>query len=174
MLIPADGPRGFVSASVPGTEQAQEALIQASIPQQATLEIATTKIEVPYSGAPQFETIPGTTMTYAVNTSYNVVRVENTYYACYQGAWFVAPAPTGAWVLASSVPTAIYTIPPGSPLYPCTYVRVYSSTPTTITYGYTSGYTMAYVSYGVVVYGTGYYYPPVIWRDRCRFTTRTP
>ena len=57
----------------------------------------------------------------------------------------------------------IYTIPPSSPLYPCTYVRVYASTPDTVTYGYTAGYTMSYVSAGVVVYGTGYYYPPYIY-----------
>jgi hypothetical protein len=33
--IPANGPRGFLLVSVPGTPQAQEALIQARIPQQA-------------------------------------------------------------------------------------------------------------------------------------------
>ena len=48
-------------------------------------------------------------------------------------------------------------------MYPCTYVRVYASTPDTVTYGYTAGYTMSYVSAGVVVYGTGYYYPPYIY-----------
>lgn len=164
MRIPSDGPRGFVLVSVPGTPQSKEALIQASIPQQATLDVATATLDVPYSGTPQFEAIQGTSMAYAVNTSYNVVRVDKSYYACYQGAWFVAPAPTGNWVLANSVPAVIYTIPPGSPVYPCTYVRVYATTPTTVTYGYTAGYTMAYVSYGVVVYGTGYYYPPVVWR----------
>ena len=43
-----------------------------------------------------------------------------------------------------------------------TYVQVYAATPTTITYGYTAGYMMGYVSAGVLVYGTGFYYPPVI------------
>ena len=161
--IPADGPRGFVLASVPGTAQAQEALIQAQIPQQATLSTANAKLEVIYSGPPKFEPIAGTTMAYAVNTSFNVVQIQSAYYACHQGAWFVAASPAGAWVLASTVPAVIYTIPPASPLYPCTYVRVYASTPTTVTYGYTAGYTMGFVSAGVVVYGTGYYYPPVIY-----------
>ena len=161
--IPPDGPRGFVLASVPGTVQAQEALIHAQIPQQATLSIADTRLEVLYAGEPKFEPIPGTGMAFAVNTSFNVVRVENAYYACYQGAWFVAPAPLGGWALATSVPAVIYTIPPASPLYPCTYVRVYAATPTTVTYGYTAGYSMAFVSAGVVVYGTGYYYPPYLY-----------
>ncbi len=164
--IPAAGPRGFVLVSVPGTAQAQEALIQAQIPQQATLSTAAAKLEVVYSGPPKFEPIAGTTMAYAVNTSFYVVQVQSAYYACYQGAWFVAASPAGAWALASTVPGVIYTIPPASPLYPCTYVRVYASTPTTVTYGYTAGYTMGFVSAGVVVYGTGYYYPPVIYPGR--------
>lgn len=161
--IPASGPRGFVLASVPGTAQAQEALIQARIPQQATLSSSTARLDVVYAGPPKFEPIPGTTMAYAVNTSFNVVQAENSYYACHQGAWFVAASPLGAWTLAGSVPDAIYTIPPSSPLYPCTYVRVYASTPTTVTYGYTAGYTLGYISAGVMVYGTGFYYPPVIY-----------
>ena len=161
--IPANGPRGFVLASVPGTVQAQEALIQAQIPQQATLDKASARLEVIYTGPPKFEPIPGTPMAVAVNTSFNVVQAENAYYACYQGAWFVAPAPAGVWTLAATVPAVIYTIPPASPLYPCTYVRVYASTPSSATFGYTAGYTLGYVSSGVVVYGTGYYYPPLIW-----------
>jgi len=161
--IPANGPFAFVLPSVPGTPQAQRALQQAQIPQQATLNKSTAKLEVAYAGPPKFEPIPGTTMAFAVNTSFNVVQAEGAYYACYQGAWFVAPSPAGAWVLAPSVPAVVYTIPPASPLYPCTYVRVYAATPTTVTFGYTAGYTMAYVSYGVVVYGTGYYYPPYVY-----------
>ena len=160
--IPPNSPRGFVLASVPGTVQAQQALIQAQIPQQATLDKATARLEVAYAGEPRFAPIPATPMAYAVNTSFNVVQAEGAYYACYQGAWFVAPTPTGAWSLAAMVPAVIYTIPPASPLYPCTYVRVYGATPTTVTYGYTAGYTMGFIAAGVVVYGTGYYYPPYV------------
>lgn len=161
--IPADGPRGFVLASVPGTPQAQEALLESQIPQQGTLDRATAKLDVVYAGAPQFAPIPGTPLSYAVNTSFQVVQTGEGYFSCYQGAWFAAPAPAGPWTLAPAVPAAIYTIPPSSPLYPCTYVKVYASTPTTVTYGYTAGYTMSYVSAGVVVYGTGYYYPPYLY-----------
>ena len=161
--IPANGPRGFVLVSVPGTVQAQEAVIQAQIPQQATLDIATTKLEVVYAGTPKFEPIPGTPMSFAVNTSFNVVHAENAYYACYQGAWFVGASPAGGWTLATSVPAVIYTIPPASPLYPCTYVRVYATAPGSVTYGYGAGYTLGFISAGVVVYGTGYYYPPFIY-----------
>src|SRR5262249_40268502 len=42
--IPADSPRGFVLAAVPGTPQAREALTEAQIPKQATLNRATTTV----------------------------------------------------------------------------------------------------------------------------------
>lgn len=161
--IPANGPRGFVLASVPGTRQAEEALIEAQIPQQATLSRASAQVNVVYAGEPRFAPIPGTTLAYATNTSFQVVQVGNAYYACYQGAWFTSTVATGPWSLTPTVPEVVYTIPPSSPLYPCTYVRVYASTATTVTYGYTAGYTMGFVSAGVLVYGTGYYYPPYIY-----------
>jgi hypothetical protein len=161
--IPANGPRASVLASVPGTPQAQEALLHAQVPQQGTLSRASAQLDVRYGGEPRFEPIPGTTLYYAVNTSFDVIRVGDAYYACWQGAWFRAPTPTGPWTLADSVPPVVYTIPSSSPLYPVTYVRVYAATPTTVTFYYTSGYTMTYVSGGVVVYGTGWYYPPFIF-----------
>src|SRR5262249_55453654 len=135
--IPAASPRGFVLVSVPGTPQAQEALIEAQIPKQATLNRATATLTVVYSGTPQFVVIPGTPLSYAANTSFNVIQTGEGYYSCYQGAWFVATAATGPWTLAPSVPAVIYTIPPTSPIYPCTYVKSYTATPTTATYGYT-------------------------------------
>ena len=60
------------------------------------------------------------------------------------------------------MPPVIYTIPSSSPLYNVTYVKVYGATPVAVTYGYTSGYMMGFVTAGVIVYGTGYYYPPVV------------
>ncbi len=83
--IPANGPRGFVLVSVPGTPQAQEALIEAQIPQQATLNRAAAKLDVVYAGAPQFAAIPGTPMQYAVNTSFNVIQTGEGFFSCYQG-----------------------------------------------------------------------------------------
>lgn len=161
--IPPSGPRGSVLVSVPGTPQSQAALLQAQIPQQGTLSRSTAKLAVVYSGAPSFQPIVGTSLLYAVNTSYDVIQVGNAYYACWQGAWFTASSASGVWILADSVPEVLYTIPVTSPLYYVTYVRVYATTPATVTFGYTAGYTMGYVSAGVVVYGTGWYYPPYIF-----------
>jgi hypothetical protein len=132
------------------------------VPRQATLKKDQAKVTVTYAGPPQFKPIPGTPMTYAVNTLYQVIETGGKYFVCYQGAWFEGPTPNGPWILASSVPQVIYTIPPSSPMYNVTYVRVYAVTPVAVTYGYTAGYAMGYVSAGVVVYGTGYHYPPVV------------
>ena len=120
--IPPDSPRGFVLVSVPGTAAAQQALIEAQIPQEGTLDRSSAKITVVYAGEPKFEPINGTTMLYAANTAYAVIKVGEAYYAAWQGAWFTAPTPNGPWVLAASVPQIIYTIPPASPLYPVTYL----------------------------------------------------
>jgi hypothetical protein len=161
-LISPTGPDAAVLASVPGTIASQEAVLGAQIPQTATLKRDAAKITVIYSGPPHFVPLPGTTLLYAVNTNTYVLQVQKTYYVCEGGAWFFAPAPAGPWILADSVPAVIYTIPPNSPLYPVTYVHVYAATPAVITFGFTAGYTLGYVSSGVLVYGTGYYYPPVI------------
>jgi hypothetical protein len=161
-LIPPDAPEARILPSVPGTSQAQLALLQAQVPRQATLKKDAARLTVVYAGPPQFKPIPGTPMTFAVNTSFQVIGTGGRYYVCYQGAWFEAPTPDGPWVLAASVPQVIYTIPPTSPMYNVTYVKVYGATPTSVTYGYTAGYMMGFVTAGVLVYGTGYYYPPVV------------
>ena len=103
---------------------------------------STAKLAVVYAGTPKFEPIAGTEMHYAVNTSFDVIRVGAMYYAA-GGGWFEASAAEGAWTLAASVPAVIYTIPPASPVYRVTFVRVYAVAPNYVTYGYTAGYTMA-------------------------------
>ena len=167
--LPADfaqlspnGSYGNLLAAVPGTAAAQAAVLKAQIPTQATLSRKAATVTVTYAGAPNFAPIPGTTMRYATNTPYQVIDVNGLFYCCYQGAWFVAHAPTGPWALATSVPPVIYAIPPSSPVYNVIYVQVYGSTPSTVTYGFTSGYVLGFVTAGVLAYGTGYYYPPYV------------
>jgi hypothetical protein len=157
-------PKANVLVSVPGTPQAKEAAIAATIPQTATVSRAKASLDVSYAGAPKFEPIAGTSMSYAVNTPTPVIEVErNRYYAVSEGIWFVANAPAGPWRVADAVPDTIYAIPPSSPLHYVTYVRVYSSTPEAVVVGYTPGYMGVVVDpAGVVVYGTGYYYPPYV------------
>ena len=111
-------------ASVPGTVQAQEALIQAQIPQQATLKRDTATLDVVYAGEPKFEPIPGTdACAYAVNTSFNVVRAGESLLRVLPGRMVRGAGADGRVDAGAAVPAVIYTIPPASPLYRCTYVQ---------------------------------------------------
>ncbi len=158
--IPKDHPKASVRASVPGTPEAREALMLAQAPHKAEVKRGDVTVEVKYSGDPQFQTIEGTTVAYAVNTPNDVFRVENKYYCCSQAVWFVAASPAGPWAVADTIPASIYTIPPSCPKYNVTYVTIYESSPTTVTTGYTAGYMGAFILGACVVYGTGYHYPP--------------
>ena len=86
----------------------------------------------------------------------------DAFYAVTAGVWFTA-ARSPAVAIATSVPPVIYTIPPSSPIYYVTYVRIYEATPQVVYVGYTPGYLGTVVApYGTVVYGTGYAYSPWI------------
>ena len=161
--IPADHPVSHVLVSVSGTTQADEAVLQAQIPQQATVNRDSVSLEVKYQGDPQFEPIESTDLYYAVNTPYTVVLSGSSYYSCHNAVWFVSGSAHGPWIVCSSVPNVIYTIPPSSPVHHVTYVYVYGSSHSTVVFGYTSGYHGIYVSSGCVVYGTGYYYSPYVY-----------
>jgi hypothetical protein len=155
-LIPDGDPSDFVKASVPGTDAARDAVLLASIPNTTVVELSEKPIEVEYLGAPKFSAIEGTSVLYATNTEYAVFMVDGAYYCCYQGVWFTSRQPNGPWTFATSVPQAIYAIPPTHPNYNVTYVVVQSSTPTTVTYSQTSGYSGEYVAAtGVVMFGMG-------------------
>jgi hypothetical protein len=154
-LIPPDSDEGEVLACVPGTPQAAEAVIQASIPQTAVVSRKDVTVAVTYDGAPKFVPIQSTTVSYAVNSPYKVFLVDGKYYCCHEGVWFTASAAAGPWAVSTSVPGAIYTIPSTHPTYNVTYVYVYDSTPDTVIVGATAGYSGQYVSAGVVLFGAG-------------------
>jgi hypothetical protein len=162
--IPDESPMENVKSSVPGTSQAQEAVIANSIPQTASVQRnAQIAKPITFDGTPQLKPIEGTTLQYVANASTPIIVTgPYAYYACQSGIWFSSAAMTGPWTVAAWVPASIYTIPPSSPLYNLTYVQVYNSTPTVVYVGYTPGYTGAIITDGVVVYGTGYVYSPWI------------
>jgi hypothetical protein len=162
--IPPDNPKSNVLLSVAGTPRAQEAVIASTIPQTAAIYRDKAKLTLDYVGAPSFVAIPGTSLCYAVNTATPVIMVNATsYYACQGGVWFVGSTSTGPWAVATSVPSAIYTIPPTCPIHYVTYAYVYSYTPSVAYVGYTPGYMGVVIAAGgTVVYGTGYVYPPVV------------
>ncbi len=163
--IPDDAPDAAVLASVPGTVESRMAALEALLPTKVTAPIdGKPPIEVSYAGDPKFETITGTELSRAVNSGYDIIQYEGHYYLCYAGIWYDAISPVGPWTVATDVPAAVYTIPPSSPAYNVTQVKVVQTTPTTVVYSYPPAYTSSvYVVYGVPYYGTGWYYPPYIY-----------
>jgi hypothetical protein len=161
MMIPQDSPKENVLASIPGTAQAQEAAIANAVPHMARvpLDQSMPAVEV-IGGKPQWTEIPGTSVKVLSNCATTVFEVKGNCYAVVNGIWFRAGSLTGTWKVATTVPAAIYAIPPSSPYYFATYVRVYSVAPGYVVVGYTPGYFGAYMQDGVVVYGTGYWYTP--------------
>jgi hypothetical protein len=159
--IPPDSDLGSVRVSVPDTPEAEEAMLDAMVPQTAAIDREKATLEVQYDGDPQFKSISGTGVEYAVNTAAQVLRIDSKYYACDNGVWFVSAKATGPWAVADSVPMdEIKKIPPSEPVYNVTHVTIYESTPKVVYVGYTPGYMWAYPWYGVPVYGTGWYYRP--------------
>lgn len=176
--IPDEHPLAFVKATVPGTDEAKDAVLLASVPQSTFVDpTKAPTLEVTYKGEPVFETIPTTSVRYAVNSPYSVFLVNNGYYCCDQGVWFSATAANGPWTWATTVPNEIYSIPVSSPAHNVTYVTVKESTPDTIIYHQTSGYSGEYVAMnGILMFGAGllvaelwddhhdhYCYPPPSW-----------
>ncbi len=159
--IPPESDIGGLRVSVAGTTEADQAMLDAQIPQTAAIKRSEAKLNVEYDGEPKFDAIPGTKVAYAVNTATQVLKINGQYYAVDNAVWFVASAAKGPWKVADNVPTdEIAKIPPSSPVYNTTYVEIYDSTPEVVYVGYTPGYMWSYPYYGVPVYGTGWYYPP--------------
>jgi len=159
--IPPASDIGGLRSSVAGTPEAGDAMRDAAIPQTAAIERDKATLTVTYEGDPKFEKIEGTHVSYAVNTSSQVLLINGAYYAVDNGVWFTSGSPKGPWAVADDIPDdEIQTIPPSSPVYNTTYVRVYDSTPNIVYVGYTPGYLWSFPYYGVPIYGTGWYYPP--------------
>ena len=162
--IPEEHEKGHVLAAVPNTDEARLAVLEASLPRKATISRdAGENVSVRYEGEPIFEPIPGSPdVARAVNSSNDIVKVANEYYLCDSAVWYVSNNAEGPWVVADKIPAVIYTIPPSSPSYHVTHVHVYEdeSDSSSVSTGYTSGYVGMTVAFGVVMYGSGWYYPP--------------
>ncbi|MGB5250466.1 MAG: hypothetical protein WBO47_12610, partial [Gammaproteobacteria bacterium] len=163
--IPADSAEAYILSSVSGTPQARLALLEATLPKTTTADSgAAPDAQVTYAGDASFEKIKGTDISRATNTDFDVLSYQNLNYLCYQGVWYSGTSPTGPWRATADVPSAVYQIPPDSPAYPCTYIKVESSSDEVIVYSSTPAYwDNVYLAYGIPVYGTGWYYPPYIY-----------
>ncbi len=161
--IPADHERGEILYTVPGTPQAQEALILSQIPETAVVNRgrAAATVDVSYAGDLEFEPIEGTDLAYAVNTAFDVIRVaDDEYYVNFEGVWFTGSTAAGPWQVADSIPAEIYSIPATSPVHNTTYCEVEESSNTSVTFAISAGYWGVHWGYGSVYFGTGWYWPP--------------
>jgi len=162
--IPLEHDRSRVLASVPGTEQAAEAVLLASIPQTARVDKKALKApDVMYDGEPQFQPIEQTSVSRAVNTDKDIIKVGDLYYMCFQGVWFMSKAAAGPWEVTGTVPKQIYEIPVSSPSHSVTYVTVEESSTDWVVFASAAAYTGVMIAWGCAVWGSGYYYPPYVW-----------
>ena len=158
--IPEGSPKDNVLASVAGTPEAREAIMDAQIPQTAKVDRKTATANVTYDGDPQFDNIDGTDMQYGVNTQSSVIFDRGMYYSVDNGVWFQSNTASGPWAVCTSRPDDVDLIPPSYPVYNMKYVYVYDVNPDYVYMGYTPGYLNTYIYGPTVVYGTGYYYRP--------------
>ncbi len=177
----ANVPRGTekdnILASVPGTIEARDALLDAQLPQTATVDRATAGKDekVQYDGKPIYESIAGTSLELVTNADKTVFRTtaipttagsskqfaaNPVYYMVDNGVWYTSSNSDGPWRVSDTRPPDVDNIPPSSSAYNTKYVYIYEQTPTTVYVGYTPGYMGSYIYGPTVVYGTGYYYKP--------------
>ena len=94
--IPVEHPRSRVRASIPGTEEATEAVLLAQIPRTARVSKKELKApEVVIQGEPQLKAIDGAKgVQQVVNTDKDILKVGDLYYMCFQAVWFMSKAAT--------------------------------------------------------------------------------
>ena len=158
--IPLESANGHLLTFVAGTQQAKEAVMDNQIPQTSAVSRKDNSLQVTYDGEPQFESIAGTEMQYAVNTGHSVLQIDSRYYCCHEAVWYEAAKAAGPWTVSTSLPGSVQDIPPECPVYNVKYVYIYDSTPDVVYVGYTPAYMGSYVYGPCLVYGTGYYYTP--------------
>jgi hypothetical protein len=167
--IPSDHKKGHVLYSVPGTRQATLSRIEAALPHRNSVAKGSgTKLEVDWVGEPRFEAIESTELQRGLNTPFQVIKHNNYYYLCYEGAWYLSTSARGAWRVASQIPDEIYRIPATDPAYNVTFVRIDTQQEDSqehVNYSYSSGYTGSFSTTASVVYGTGWYQPSNVYWD---------
>ena len=166
--IPPGHNKGHVLYSVPGTRQARLSLIEAALPHRVSVSSDSGKgLAVIWAGEPRFESIENTQLQRGLNTPFQVIKHNNHYYLCHEGAWYLSAAPAGPWKPALQIPGEIYRIPATDPAYNVTFVRLDTRQDVAddhVGYYYSGGYTGSFSTTVSVVYGTGWYHPSsVFW-----------
>lgn len=159
--IPEGSEKDGVLTSVAGTNAAEEAIMDANIPQAAKVDRTSVTCTVDWDGQPKFVRIENTNLLLAENSSITVMQTpDKQYYALENGIWFKSDAPSGPWQVANERPSDVEKIPPSSSAYNSRYVYVYDVTPQYVYVGYTPGYLGCYHYRHTVIWGTGWHYHP--------------
>ena len=160
--IPEGSDKDNVLVSVSGTNAAEEAIIDAEIPQTAKVDRKTATVKVEYDGDPKFEAIEGTSLQLVINSNLTVLKeASGKYFALDNGVWFIGDNAKGPWKVSDVRPADIEKIPAKSAAYNSKFVQVYETTPEYVIVGYTAGYLGSYIQGDpVIVFGTGFYYSP--------------
>ena len=158
--IPEGSEKDGVLTHVAGTDAANEAVMNAQIPQTAKVDRRTATCNVSYEGDPSFTPINGTSLMVAENSSITVLKSGRKYYAVDNGIWFVSQSAYGPWTVSTDRPYDVDNIPADNIAYNTRYVYVYDVDPDYVWMGYTPGYTGCYIYGPTVVWGTGWYYNP--------------
>jgi hypothetical protein len=156
--IPSNSEFASLKLSIAGTPEAQAAALNNAIPQTAVVDRKKATMQVGYDGEPVFEPIPGTSLSYAVNTYSCIIKQNDTYFALDEAVWFTAINPSGPWEVADFCPEEINRIPPSCPVFNSKFVKIYGADESGVLVGYTPGYGGAFLYKGVVFFGTGYRY----------------
>src|SRR5256714_923784 len=93
--IPPSSPASAILSSVPGTDEAKDAVLLAQVPTTMTIKPAEAqaKIKVEYGGEAKFEPIKGKSMSYATNTQDKVIKGGEVLYLWLSCVWFISPNP---------------------------------------------------------------------------------
>ena len=160
--IPGDSNQADSRVYVAGTPEAEEAVLDAQVPQTAAVQRGEVDIAVEYDGEPIYQPVDGTDLVYIENTGSTVLLANGLYYLVENGVWYVSSSPNGPWQVSDHRPERVSSILPTSPVYNVKYVHVYDSTPNVVYVGYTPGYTGSYVYHNTIFYGSGWYHRPWI------------
>jgi hypothetical protein len=170
--IPANHEKGHVLFSVPGTRQAKLAMIEAALPHRVSVaRNSGVEFDLVWVDEPRFEPIENTQLERGLNTPLQILKHNNFYYLCYQGAWYFSASPDGPWKVATQIPDEIYRIPATDPAFNVTFVKQdqhQDEQQGYVNYNYSSGYTGSFSTTVSVVYGTGWHHPSSVYWDPWR------
>ncbi len=152
-LLPGGRVLGPAKASVPHTPEAAAAVAAAAERRTITVRRDAAACAVTWSGAPEWQDVPGTPLRLASNASRPVLEADRRLWCCDDAVWFTADDPDGPWSVADALPDALDSVPEWSAAYPLSFVEVQSSDDASVTFAYRPGYFGTRIAGGTACFG---------------------